>query len=99
MDADSIITIIYETQMDGEIAQSVLHDPLYKEAERDSAKKMKKLMKAGLTEKQRQRLDDVDSAKNNLTVEYGRIAYFQGMKDGFQLSQVLSRNQEPKTEY
>ena len=99
MDSENIVTIICEKRMDGEINQRVLKDPEYKEAEQDSAKKIKKLLKTGLTKKQRHRLDQVDSSKNNLSVEYGRIAYFQGMKDGFQLSQILSGNQETKTKY
>ncbi|XBX07574.1 hypothetical protein QMP26_05255 [Enterocloster clostridioformis] len=98
MDTDDIITILCEKRLDGEINKRVLKDPDYKEAERDSAKKIEKLLKAGLTKKQRRRLDQFDSSKNNLALEYGRIAYFQGMKDGFQLSQILSGNQETKTE-
>lgn len=99
MDKDNIITIICEKRLDGEINQRVLKDPEYKEAERDSAKKIEKLLKTRLTKKQRHRLDQVDSSKNNLAVEYGRIAYFQGMKDGFQLSQILSEHQETTSEH
>lgn len=99
MDTDNIITIICEKRLDGEINQQVLKDPEYKEAEQDSAIKLEKLVKTRLTKKQRHRLDQFDSSKNNLAVEYGRIAYFQGMKDGFQLSQILSGNQETQTNH
>lgn len=99
MDSENIIAIICEKRMDGEINQRVLKDPEYKEAEQDSAEKIEKLLKTGLTKKQRHRLDQVDSSKNNLAVEFGRIAYFQGMKDGFQLSQILNGNQEITTKH
>lgn len=99
MDTDNIITIICEKRLDGEINQQVLKDPEYKEAERDSVIKLEKLLKTRLTKKQRHHLDQFDSSKNYLAVEYGRIAYFQGMKDGFQLSQILSGNQETQTNH
>lgn len=94
MENDNVVNIFCEERMNRAVDQIVINDPIYKKASLHSSKAIGKLIKTGLTKKQYKLLDKADCAKNLLAVEYGRIAYIQGMKDGFQLSQRLSGNQE-----
>lgn len=93
---DNVANIICEERLDGAVTQMLLNAPGYKSASLYSSKAIEKLIKIGLTKKQYKRLDKADCAKNLMTAEYGRIAYIQGMKDGFQLAQLLSGKQKPE---
>lgn len=81
---DNVVNIFCEERMNRAVDQIVINDPIYKKASLHSSKAIDKLIKTGLTKKQYKLLDKADCAKNLLAVEYGRIAYIQGMKDGLQ---------------
>lgn len=93
---DNVLSVICEERLNGAVNQRLLNDPTYKLASLDSSKAINKLIKTNLTKKQYKRLDKVECAQNLQSAEYGRIAYIQGMKDGFQLAQLLSGKQEPE---
>lgn len=96
MENDNIVNIICEERLNGAVNQTLLNDPGYRAASLQSSKTIDKLIKTGLSKKQYKRLDKADCAKNLVTAEYGRIAYIQGMEDGFQLSQLLRESQKAK---
>lgn len=89
MKIESIVNALYEFQLDREINRQLLSNHQYKKADKYAAKKLKRLMKTVLTKKQLNRLDDLVGAYNSTAIEFARIAYYQGMADGFRLLHEL----------
>ena len=56
-------------------------DSRYREAEAYTHKVQKQIGNKGFRDKQFQAIDRAISAQNNLAVEYGRLAYYQGFHD------------------
>lgn len=81
MDMGQLLEFLWEHSMDTTIMQAQKTDSRYKEAEAYTHKVQKQIDNKGFRNKQFQAIDRAISAQNNLAVEYGRLAYYQGFHD------------------
>lgn len=84
-DINSIIHIIWEKQLDGELLDRLYKDQAFLMSEKCLEHKKKQILKTKLTRKQRFKLDDIFSAYNFNSSEYGRVSYTQGFLDCLRL--------------
>lgn len=94
MDTEQLIELLWEHRMETAIAQAQKNDRQYMEAEAYAHKAQKKIENNNFRDKQLEAIDRAISAQNNLAVEYGRLAYYQGFKDGIKLigECIIERN-------
>lgn len=82
---EQLLEFLWEHSMDTDIIQAQKIDSRYKEAEAYAHKIQKQIGNKSFREKQFQAIDRAISAQNNLAVEYGRLAYYQGFRDCIRL--------------
>lgn len=85
MDMEQLLEFLWEHSMDTAIMQAQKTDSRYREAEAYAHKVQKQIGNKSFREKQFQAIDRAISAQNNLAVEYGRLAYYQGFRDCIKL--------------
>ena len=78
---EQLLEFLWEHSMDTDIMQAQKTDSRYIEAEAYTHKVQKQIENKGFRDKQFQAIDRAISAQNNLAVEYGRLAYYQGFRD------------------
>ena len=75
---EQLLEFLWEHSMDTDIMQA-------QKAEAYTHKVQKQIENKGFRDKQFQAIDRAISAQNNLAVEYGRLAYYQGFRDCIRL--------------
>lgn len=91
MEEDNLLEILFEERMEVALDWRLATDVGYLDSCKEIEKKTRKLKKTKLNKKQSSAVDDVLSAQNYNSSEYGRAAYRQGFKDCQILLQELDR--------
>lgn len=85
MFTDSILDELFEERMITALEQRLAETEDFRKASKQVRQKHLGLIKMGLTDEQKQALDETMSAMNFCSSEYGRAAYRQGFTDAVQL--------------
>ena len=91
MKENSLLELLLEERMTGALEKVLSTDVGYQNTCKKINKRVKRLDKTKLNEKQSSAVDRVLTAQNVNSSEYGRAAYRQGFKDGLLLLQEIDR--------
>lgn len=89
LNSHSFLELLWENQLESSLQEAGKKDSRYQKADEEVQQTIGKVEDMEMTGELWQTVDQAFSATNDFTIEYGRIAYFQGFKDALQLLSEL----------
>lgn len=91
MNVDTILEDYGQIRIDGVLEDALQISVRYKKSARRAEKKLRRVYDMNMSKKQKKAVGRAVDAQNYCGSEYGREAYFQGLKDGLRMMGEISK--------